>query len=73
MTKWEYKIVRTAKENSFSFGKTVVTETDGELNGQTIDSAFNKLGEQGWELVTAASPGDGSKMPTWYTFKRPIV
>jgi hypothetical protein len=70
MTKWEYKVVRTGKENSFSIGKSIVEETEGELNGQTIDSAFNKLGEHGWELVTAFNHSL-STMP-WYMFKRPL-
>jgi len=47
MTKWEYRIVRTKRENVMSMGQLAVDKTDEELKGHTLDSAFSILGEQG--------------------------
>tara|TARA_B100001540_G_C15253341_1_gene393697 strand:- start:42 stop:377 length:336 start_codon:yes stop_codon:yes gene_type:complete len=71
MTQWEYKVVRTKKEGAIQLGKSVVDE-DKDLNGVTIDDAFNWLGQKGWELVTAQPPMNVNHSYVWYTFKRPI-
>ena len=67
MTKWEYEIIRT---KNVAIGKVAVTN-HSVLNGKTIDDAFNLLGQEGWELVTASAPYNARMEYTWYTFKRP--
>ena len=70
MTKWEYEIIRTKNEGIIGVGKSAVTD-HSVLNGKTIDDAFNLLGQEGWELVTASAPYNVLNQYTWYTFKRP--
>lgn len=55
---------------------TIRVNTDYDY--EDIDGIFNSLGEDGWELVTAASDntmdddGDTYTESIWYTFKREI-
>ena len=74
MTKWEYRIVRTTKENMMSVGNLAVDKTDEELKGHTLDSAFSILGEQGWELNTSTMPHTAASVEAtpWFVFKRPL-
>ena len=72
MTKWEYRIVRTKRENVMSMGQLAVAKTDEELKGHTLDSAFSILGEQGWELCGSTGPIIRMLQPyPWFVFKRP--
>lgn len=56
--------------------KTISIDTDEDFCN--IDEIFNTLGEDGWELVTAATDntmdddGDTYTGSIWYTFKREI-
>ena len=72
MTKWEYRIVRTKRENVMSIGQLAVDKTDEELKGHTLDSAFSILGEQGWELTGSSMPNTALGIYPWFVFKRPL-
>ena len=52
-------------------GKLAV-DKDQELNGKTLDSALNILGEQGWELTQSAMPTGTLAAFPWFVFKRPL-
>ena len=54
-----------------TIGKLAVQNTE-ELNGSTIDEAFNALGEQGWELTQSAMPTGTLAAFPWFVFKRPL-
>lgn len=65
--KWEYKIIETGKSKGVLFQSKEVGADE-----------LNKLGEEGWELVTALSvsgsaAGFGTKKPdqVFFIFKRP--
>ncbi|HJO57547.1 MAG TPA: hypothetical protein QF772_04925 [Nitrospinaceae bacterium] len=72
MTKWKYRIVRTKSENVITIGKLVVDNTDEELKGHTLDSAFSILGEEGWELTGSSMPWNDKHIFPWFVFKRPL-
>ena len=71
MTKWEYRIVRTTREGIIGLGKLAV-DKDQELDGETLDSALNILGKQGWELTQSARPQGIPAAFPWFVFKRPL-
>ena len=71
MTKWEYRVVRTTREGIIGLGKLAV-DNDQELNGKTLDSALNILGEQGWELTASSMPNNGTVNYPWFVFKRDL-
>ncbi len=56
--RWEYKAVARSK----------VEELAPEKSKDKLTAGLNKLGEEGWELVTVESP---DKQPPLYLFKRP--
>lgn len=47
MTKWQYKIVQFSERSFFS----------GQLKADKVEEELNKLGNQGWELVSLSSQG----------------
>lgn len=66
---WEYKLV------TFPTGDPLTelnAELDAALKGKPVskepEASLNKLGAQGWELVTIMR--DGRNSPTVYVFKR---
>jgi len=69
--KWEYKIIEVGKTKTHAFG---LMSSSKELD----DSELNKLGEEGWELVSTLSVsgsavGFGTKAKpdqTFFIFKR---
>ncbi|RRJ93197.1 DUF4177 domain-containing protein [Paenimyroides tangerinum] len=64
MIRFEYKTI----EVSCKVGFTKVSADVDKINLE-----FNKMGSQGWELVTCATIGtSGVSQQIYYTFKRPI-
>ena len=55
MEKWEYLVVRFQGGNSWMEGEKEVKGSSHEIDGQNINDYLNKLGEDGWKLVTAES------------------
>ena len=75
MTKWEYNVVRTTKDNIFTRDNLdlVVDKPDEQLKGHTLDAAFNILGEQGWGLPGESMPTHEASIYPWFVvFKRPL-
>ena len=64
MKKWEYKTVLVCGMNFFAMRK--------KLDVYKIDKVLNKMGEEGWELVTSktASQGWGVQDGILCIFKR---
>lgn len=65
MTKFEYKTI----EIIGSIGLTQI-----KIYQENMDNIFNKLGNEGWELVTSVPANYSAMMcfKVYYTFKRPI-
>jgi hypothetical protein len=63
MPKWEYK---TVKFESTGW-------TSGNIDESVIDGRINKLGDQGWELVSTfdTNKTEGASKYFVMTFKRP--
>jgi hypothetical protein len=69
---WEYAYVWAWRRND----DVSVTVTYGDAStakDTDLVRVFRMLGDQGFELTTAAGPPDGSSMVTQYWFKRPQV
>ena len=68
--KWEYLIVKTKNAKWLSANSLTVQPID-KLQDQSIEEAFNILGEDGWELVSQGFPMNKPATTWFFTFKRP--
>jgi hypothetical protein len=55
MKKWEYLVVKFQGGNTWMEGENEVKGSSHQIDGQDINVYLNKLGEEGWELITAES------------------
>ncbi|MGB9429790.1 MAG: DUF4177 domain-containing protein [Gammaproteobacteria bacterium] len=59
--KFEYKVMRFAERDTQS----------KHLDTNILEQDLNKLGEQGWELVSMNTIGAGTPIAVYAVFKRP--
>jgi hypothetical protein len=73
MQKWEYRFVHTIWKNDNWYVLSVNGKELGDWeSNETIYDYANRLGEEGWELVSAPYTADGLNNPRpRLIFKRP--
>ena len=63
--KWEYKTLKIEPELKFwSWG--------GDLNPERVDAQLNRMGQHGWELVSAFETKSGNVRFVVLILKRPV-
>lgn len=68
-TKWEYKTLKIEPDNGWS-----ELLTGGAVNAEAADAQMNRLGQEGWELVSALDTNEqeGRTRFVLLVFKRPL-
>ena len=62
---WEYRVIRIDDSNPEEFGTRPTSRSGG------AEEALNKLGEEGWELVTIRIDATATRRAPIFYFKRP--
>jgi hypothetical protein len=72
MRKWEYAVI-VADDRKF---KWLDSKGEAESKTNTLVSALNAIGREGWEIITSQTTSHGSNYWSFgavvYTLKRPV-